>query len=395
MADQTYTKSFAEFTGLTESSPEASTLRSDIEATDIETALRSVVVLDSTVEVTFKGTLSGGDSTTFDALVAAHTGVSLPDPVDDQGRLIVTTNPRAAGPHGEAIVYTELPIGGGFRPVSHNFCDATTWWQESTEHLTQATTTGDSLTYEITGHANIIDVRHGKLPFENKVTTATVSPNGNTMTNLIPVVYEDAVEIDPSNEDATTGDDRYTIDYAVGSVEFAVARTGTITVSFRKAGTSKFTYEPPSGKMYLFEDAEVDFSENFDMKSGFKSTVWISHTYLTGGAVVPYAPEDRIYKSFHDFQAAARRFFGPLPAGVGGTLGVNTPKWTFQWEYAYRDVLYPSDQPGYVDQNISASEATIHKIEMSTVDDIEWGSVDSESAMLTVTFIGRQTDMPS
>jgi hypothetical protein len=285
--------------------------------------------------------------------------------------------------HGYTKSVTAIPIGGGIRQITHNYCDPCTWWQESTEHTDQATTSGDQLTYDITGHTNLIDLRHGRAVFEESITTSTVVPNGNTMTNIVPTVSVDAVALDQSNEDATSGDDRYTIDYDAGTVTFAVARGGAeaVTVSFRKSGNSDFTIVPDAGKRITLEDVEVDCTENIDMTTSVVTTVYGSHTTLTGGAIVPV--EVRKYKVFHDFHAAARKFWGPVPSGFGGTGGVSSPKWTFQWEYIRSDELYAT--ANYVDQNLDPASITVNKIVVTTGDHLALGG-----DLLTLAFYGSQ-----
>lgn len=287
--------------------------------------------------------------------------------------------------HGNTKVSAQIGIGGGVRYITHNFCDKCSWWQESTEHIDQATTSGDQLVYDITGHDSLIDVRHGRITFEDDITAGTVAPSGNTMTNIIPTVKVNTVALSQANEGATSGDDRYTIDYETGVLTFAIARQGgdTVTVSFRKAGSSKYTLAPTAGKKYVFEDAEADVSEDIDMVSHVVSTVHGSHTTLTGGAVVPILVKK--YKTFHDFQAAARKFWGPLPSGFGGAGGINSPKWTFQWQYSRSDEIYAT--PNYMDLNLDATKVTANKVVVSTQGDMVLGG-----SVLTLTFYGQETN---
>lgn len=282
----------------------------------------------------------------------------------------------------QIVVANSLGTDGGVRLITHNFCDPCSWWHESSEHVAQAATSGDSLTYDITGHEKLIDVRHGRLTFEDDLTAATEAPNGNTMTNLVPTVLLDGAPLAQSLEDAAAGADRYTIDYVAGEVVFAVARSGEIvTVSFRKSTTSKFTICPKAGKKIVLQDAEVDVTENIDMTGKFTVDTFGSHTQLTGGAVVSLSK--RIYKKMHDFQAAARRFWGPVPANFGLTGGVNSPKWTFEWQYNRSDALY--DTPSYRDAVLGVPLPTLNKVEVSIDGDVAYGG-----DCLTVTMYGYE-----
>lgn len=299
------------------------------------------------------------------------------------------------GPHGETVTFSNLEVGNGngLREVTHNYCDSCTWWQESSEIIAETCSTGDQLIYTLTNasNGNIVDLRHGRLPFENQITVSTKAPNDNTLTNLVPTVLVDASPLAQSNEDADSGDDRYVIDYEAGKVTFSVARGGAeaITMTFRRAGSSKWTIKPPAGQFYVVEDAEVDLTSNLDINAHFVSKVFGSHTTETNGDIVNVFT--RTYKNFHDFQAAARRFWGPIPAGFGGTGGLNTEKWTFEWQYSRADEYY--DTANYLDTH-GNDKVTINYVETSIMGDMPYPSTDSERAIMTVTFYGKKSEEP-
>jgi hypothetical protein len=288
---------------------------------------------------------------------------------------------------GNLVASTHLAEGNGLRIISHNFCDACTWWHMSTEHTAQASTTGDDLVFDLTGHTNVIDVRHKRITFEDNIDDTTVSPGAVTMTNILPTVYLDTgggpVALAQSNEDAAAGDDRYTIDYPAGTVTFAVARGGSdaITADFRKSGSSIFCFKPPTGKKWIIEDAEIDLSEDLDMTAAVMTDTYGSHSTLTGGAIV--SVQVKKYKTFHDFQAAARKFWGPIPANFGLTGGVASPKWTFQWEYSRADHVYNS--ANYLDLNVDPARLTPNREESSVEGDVELGG-----SFMTVTIYGKE-----
>lgn len=326
------------------------------------------------VSVVFKAELSVDEKAALDALVSAHTGEPLASPdvlkKDLEGRLL--TSPV-------------IPSGGGFRLVTHNFCDACTWWQGSLEVVDASTTSSDNLVYTIAGDLKMIDVRHGRLSFEDDVTESTVAPNGNIMTYIVPVVMVNGTPLDSSNEDASEGENRYVIDYDLGTVSFAVERSPSdvVTVSYRASDSSAYIFKPPQGKQWKFEDAEVDVSEDINMTSPFTTILHGSHSTLTGGAVVVLGA--KTYKGMHDFQAAARRFWGPLPAGFGKEGGVNSPKWTFEWQYARSDVFYASSN--FVDRNLNPDKVTYNWAECRLVGDSPYPGF-----FLTLTYYGQETD---
>jgi len=347
------------------------------QSTDITIALDRIEtdVANDDCTVFFKDALPSGEETALDAIVAAHSGEPIPDPLAQKKDI-----------QGNLLVAQVVPVGGGFRKVTHNFCDSCSWWQESTEVVDGSTTSSVSETvYTLDSGDKMIDVRHGRLTFEDDLNESTVAPNGNTMTHLVPVVKVDDVALEQSNEDTDSGDDRYVIDYENGVITFAVARqpSEVVTVSYRTPGSSLYTFQPPAGKKWSFEDAEIDASEDVDMTEVFRTALHGSHTTLTGGNVVEVG--FRAYKNFHDFQAAARRFWGPLPSGFGGTGGVSSPKWTFEWQYARSDLFYAT--PNYVDKNIAPQKITFNRAEGRIVGDVPYGG-----HFLTLTYYGQETD---
>jgi hypothetical protein len=363
-------------------------LVAEIAASAIVTALERIDTAGDAVDVVFKGTLSTGDRTILDndvatgnlmgGLIGAHDNAPNVEPATDVSLVNVAQDSL-----GHLAVAVGMGSDNGFRKVSHNFCDPCSWWHHCSEHVAQPTTSGDQLTYAITDHLNLIDVRHKRLYEEHLIDNTTVAPTGTTMTNILPTVLVDAAPLDTANEDATTGDDRYTIDYETGEVVFAVARDGgeVITATFRKATSSKYCFKPSANKKLVLTDAEIDCSEDVDMVTGFETHVYGSHTTLTAGnkALV----SRRVYNSMHDFHAAARRFWGPLPSGFGGSGGVASPKWTFEWQYSRSDSFY--DTANYRDLNIDAALVTLNYVESLLAGDTPFGG-----SVMTITFYGYE-----
>jgi hypothetical protein len=346
-----------------------------------------------------------------------------------------TSVPFAKSLRGEAIVHAELPIGGGYRPTTHNFCDPCTWYQKS-EHLPGATTsTSDDLTFQILDTDTnpveyVIDIRHSRLVDENSISNNYVTNSGVTMSDIIPTVFVDGTPLDNNLEVDTEAElaepidaDSYWINYEQGQIVFKTSKSGnTITINCRRKGTepgsSSYEFKPVTGYEYLFEDAEVDYTGNFNMTSAMEVIVWVSNStltdaafldgmgvpgmdMLTGTQIIPAKlldpAENRFYKTFHDFQSKARAFYGPLPAGHGGTTrGSNSDKYTFRWEYAFRDMLEPENRAGYAEILTGDPMAmTLHNIELVLEDDIPWESLDEHPSIFTMTFIGRKRKISS
>lgn len=299
------------------------------------------------------------------------------------------------GRHGETIVAQRVEPGNGVRYVSHNYCDPCSWWQESQREQGGSTTTSDELTYTIDGMANgwVIDARHKRFTYEDEITAQMTAPNGNTLDDLVPKVYVNGSPLDQDLEDDDADSDRYTIVYSstggTPAVVFSVARqpSDVVTVDFRKADKSTYTFMPAAGKRLVFEDAEVDHTADLDMDASFRTMVYGSHSAAppagTGGTLQPLG--GKRYNNVRDFHGAAKEFMGPLPAGLGGTGGVPVEAWTWKWGYSRADEVYSS--LNYLDQNGYPTEPTWNRV-CAFVE----GDKPYAGHYMTITYYGQQED---
>lgn len=369
MAETTY--SFEISTSFPNGKVDGGSLHEEISGSVIVTAIGGVNTYNGECIITFKAALSVEDEAALTIVLSEHTG----DP---------ESIPMASlDLHGNTKTTNQIGIGGGFREISHNFCDKTTWWHGSLEVLNDSSTTSDMMIYNLS-RSGIIDVRHSKITFEDDLTETTVTPDGIVMSNIVPTVKVNGVALDQSNEDAIVGDDRYIIDYSTGMITFFLVRTilDVVTADFRVSDSSIYVLAPVDGERIVLEDAEIDLSEDINLTSAFITTVYGSHSVMTGGTMVPV--QVKKYKTFHDFQSAARRFRGPIPVGFGGVGGILSPKWTFEWQYSRSDELY--DTLNYVDLNLDASKTTRNRLEISIDGDAELGG-----SLITITFYGQKS----
>lgn len=309
----------------------------------------------------------------------------------------------ALGRHGETLVANRIEPGAGLRLATHNFCDPCTWWQESEAVVAGAcTNSGDNLTYTVDGMAGawLIDLSHSRLTFENVITEATSTPSGGTLTNLVPTVLQDGVALDEALEGDASDPDRYTLSYGDTTwkpqddpaVIFAVARNPAviITMSYRKAVGSGFTFVPPSGKRWVFEDAEVDHTDDLDMNKAFVTEVSGSKTDFppNGTAGTLAVLGGRRYNNVRDFHTMARGFRGPLPAGLGVSGGVPVTAWTWEWKFMRADEFYNS--LNYIDVNDDPDEYTWNRVR-AYVD----GDQPYPGHYMTLTYYGQESDQDS
>jgi hypothetical protein len=172
--------------------------------------------------------------------------------------------------------------------VTHDLCDKTTWYQESTEH-TGISLTASGLDYNHADHAHWIDLTHGKLYGEDNVANLRE-----------PKIYVDAVEV-------TTG---FSINYSTGVVTFDSTPSGAVTADFWKAGSSCFSVIPDAGKVLSLEHAELQFASDVMMSSPIRFEIWVYNPYDLPNKV-PYKVIR--YKNIKDIINAANLGQGYIP----------------------------------------------------------------------------------
>jgi hypothetical protein len=173
--------------------------------------------------------------------------------------------------------------------VTHDLCDKTTWYQQSTEHTGVALSLDSGTTYKNSSHTHWIDLTHGKLYGEDSLSDQKE-----------PKVYDNGVEV-------TSG---FSINYADGSVTFDSTPTGPVTADFWKAGSSLFTVTPDSGKVLALEHAELQFSEDVVMSAAINFEIWVYNPADLPNKV-PYKTIK--YKNIKDIINAANLGQGYIP----------------------------------------------------------------------------------
>lgn len=143
---------------------------------------------------------------------------------------------------GRQIVASEKASGKNFDSIcSHDFCDKTTWFSNSTR-VTGETLTATGLVYSSVNDY-WIDLVNGKHAKEDSLS----SP-------YLAVIYDDGVEI-------TTG---FTIDYEDGTVTLNSIPNGDITADYSYSPeedySSAFVLTPSSGNVIRINHAELDFA---------------------------------------------------------------------------------------------------------------------------------------
>lgn len=178
-----------------------------------------------------------------------------------------TLNPRELD--GRPRTALGKGMGVPFNVYTHNFCDRTTWFQDSLRVVGETPTdSGNHTTYSL-AHPNVIDTGHGKVTFEDGLVDAA----GHSYRVAVSV---NGVAKAERQWPAPTGGD-FTVDYGAGTVTFAAALDAgdDVLATYHYARTSMFKIVPPAGKMLTLDNAKYSFApDDVVMTDSFVFEVW-------------------------------------------------------------------------------------------------------------------------
>lgn len=234
---------------------------------------------------------------------------------------------------GVPIIQSQLPEGRRCDFYTPNFCDKTTWYQDSSRETDEELTdSGDHTTYNLDTPCAVVDVKHGKIFGED-----------NLLENYGTVVKVDDVEKTENSPGITDGD--YSINYATGAVTFneALAGTETVTMSYSKVGTSLCKVKPPTGCKLRVGYVEVQFSKNLGLKDTLIFQMWgLADVFAPGqfppGTMIPISSAEK-YKTMSDFIADAEKSYPLIPVmtGSGDAWRMHTEEiLIFRFDYTQR-----------------------------------------------------------
>lgn len=299
-------------------------LAAEIQASTITIAVALVSVDGDALGITFKDAISSEEETMLEGVIAAHSGEPL------------STRPEAAD---GTPIYTVEPRTDVDTPniISPNWCDKTTWYQESTR-VTGETLT-DSGDHTVYNSANDfwIDLTHGKVTQEHFLTG-----------DYSVKVYVDDVEQAENPPGTTSGN--YSVNYDTGDVTFNSALTGSevVTADYSYAGGSKWTVEPTQGKKLALRAVEVQFSTDIELTDTavfeIRGNVEVFAPQLWDGydPPGPYPAGTKIplkanrYPRMHNYIDESQQAYPNIPAlGGSGWRGMQNPMQIFRWPYTH------------------------------------------------------------
>ena len=311
-------------------------LTREINSSPVVIGLQYMETVGGILYIWFKDALSVGDKTILDnntinpagGLIASHNPIEVPNitPVVLGHQLTSDNRIRVAIEKSNSLSVDLF---------THNWCDKTTWYQDSQRVVDEiADDTGNRTIYQL-DHTFIIDSFHGKITEEDSLLTA----NGNSYRAVVKVNDVAKVEQDPHY--GTGGN--YTINYVTGTITFlnALAINDIVKVTYHYAQSSAFYIKPTAGKSLIIDVSEVQFSKD----------VLITDTvvFQTFGFVEVFAPQlvnnpypagTKIpiktfkYKSMNDYLNAAYKAYPSYPAlGGPGWRGQQQEVIVFDWDY--------------------------------------------------------------
>jgi hypothetical protein len=178
---------------------------------------------------------------------------------------------------GVPLVASSPRVGSEVVVASHNFCDKTTWFSNSSRETDHSMVdSGDGLRWT-SGHIDWIDMVSGRIHNQEKFSAYV--EHGYSVVVKVDGVEKSACP--PFKFASSDGD--YWIDYDAGEINFFVSQSGkTVTASFSYAVNSEYVLAPKAGKILRIEDAETDFSNDIVLNTSFG--------YIVKGYVDAFAP---------------------------------------------------------------------------------------------------------
>lgn len=229
----------------------------EIRQAAITIALDSISTDPTNATIEFKAALSGSEQVVLDTVVAAHSGLALPEPVNASGIPLVALA-------GRSNTVQMAPREGDERTrTTHNLCDPTTWWSTSVR-VSNEVLSGSGTSWSSV-NANWICLDHGRVHNEGKIVAEVAH-------GYFPVITVGGVtqKRRPPHLSDWTGDGAnydYVVDYAAGTVEFRTTPASAPNASYSYATTSDWYLYPEPGKVLEIETAEIQWSSDITLNA--------------------------------------------------------------------------------------------------------------------------------
>lgn len=333
-----------------------SRFQDEIRASSIVTALDRIdttggsisqdVLTGGSIDIWFKDALSTTDETTLDGdtnnpaggLIAAHDN-SPSVPVDQ----VEVTNSPSVNIASEIKTTVWKPHQSEYGRIYVFSCDFTkkeTWYTGSSGNHESFAADGVQSVFQLAHGSGvgsaIIDLTHGKIADEGLIT----SPSGGSYSPVVKI--NGAVQTEREAFETTGG--HYTIDYVKGELTFISTppsgNTVTIDYWYSPNGSGPIIeLGPPSGKMWVLNSAECQFSKDIVLKDTLLQNVVLdlpvfdaSGNYLT--TLYDYkAGADAVYATIGQFLDYTYGSLPVIPAFGGADRGLSKDTILLRWDY--------------------------------------------------------------
>ena len=236
-------------------------------------------------------------------------------------------------PETKVELLNTKPLGKARAYVfSGAFTKKETWYAQAIQISGEVVGVGDGITTvfnldhgtNVNADERIADCWNGLITDDHLIKT----PSGTTG-GYVPVVKLDGITQTQKKTYKTLGDSEYSIDYSIGTITFGTAPTSSVTITadyWYVPGSANIVIKikPPSGKRWLIEFAEVQFSENINITDTIIFAPYIGDMLV--GAETRYLN----IGNFLDVSVGA---FSQIPALGGSPRGLSNPTRILRWDY--------------------------------------------------------------
>lgn len=323
----------------------------DVRGSNIVTALEGVSTSGADVVVAFKDALSTDDQAALDALVAAHSGQSLPNPQSEDGIPLVAFPKRQ--PDGVMRVALSGRQGKEVNYGSIDFADKTTWYPESVRVTDKPVADMGNGTWSL-GDVDIIDILGGHIFDEDAAVKDQQEANPADPHGYLVALTVDGDVKAPRKSYMTTGGD-YVLDYSTGIITPGAGEDWagkTVLASYSKANTSGFSLIPTDpGRTLVVGKVRVKVSSDIELKDTIKvqflGPAGVFAPHLVAANVVPAdylleIADSTLYKTIDQLLDEVDDAEEFASGGFVGVRGFEQGRRIFTFRYETVRTLYSS-----------------------------------------------------
>lgn len=234
--------------------------------------------------------------------------------------------------NGTPVFEPLLPSGRRCDFYTPNFCDRTTWYQDSLRVENEVLVdNGSHQIFNLATPCFVADLKHGKVFAEDEL----VEEYGTV------VKVNDVIKTE-NKPGKTDGD--FSINYSTGAVTFnsPLAEGVTVKLTYSKTQTSLFKVKPPTGKKLRIGYVEVQYSKNIGLTDTLIFQLWgLADVFAPGqfppGTLIPISGPEK-YKTISDFICDAEKSYPIIPTfGQGDSWRMMTQERViFRFDYTQR-----------------------------------------------------------